>query len=238
MAKYEQFTNNGNSTLNGGITDVAASLVVASAATFPTDGNFRLLIDSEILLVTAVSGTTFTVTRGAEGTTGAAHSNGATVRLILTAAVMSQIRPVVIRKTGDESVTSSTTLQDDDHLVFPIGANEIWHVRYALLYSASTAGDCKINVTVPSGGAYRLGILGLDASASGATGAFGTTTMTEVSGSNIRGGSGFSALAIFEGVIVNGATPGAVTLQFAQGTSDGTATTLLANSSLVAHRIA
>lgn len=33
---------------------------------------------------------------------------------------------IVKRKTADESVTSSVTLQDDDHLSFPIAANEEW----------------------------------------------------------------------------------------------------------------
>lgn len=82
----EQVSNSATTTLSAGINSSDASLSVASASLFPTSGRFRVLIDSEILIVTAVSGTTFTVTRGAEGTTGASHSSGATVRLILTAA--------------------------------------------------------------------------------------------------------------------------------------------------------
>lgn len=81
----EQYANNATATLNGAITSGATSLQVSSASAFPSSGNFRILIDSEILLVTAVSGTTFTVTRGAESSTAAAHSNGATVSHILTA---------------------------------------------------------------------------------------------------------------------------------------------------------
>lgn len=81
----ELFANDASTTLNGAITNVETSLVVASAVGFPTTGRFRLRIDNEIIIVTAVAGTTFTVTRGAEGTSAAAHSNGANVYQIVTA---------------------------------------------------------------------------------------------------------------------------------------------------------
>jgi hypothetical protein len=55
---------------------------------FPTTGQFRIKIDAELMLVTAVSGTTFTVTRGIEGSTAASHANGATVTHILTAGAL------------------------------------------------------------------------------------------------------------------------------------------------------
>jgi hypothetical protein len=83
----EKFSNNAQSTLLAGIAAGDTTLQVASAALFPGSGNFRLVIDSEILLVTAVSGNTFTVSRGVEGTTAAAHNAGSLVTHVLTAAV-------------------------------------------------------------------------------------------------------------------------------------------------------
>lgn len=88
----ERLANNAQTTLNGAITNSATSLTVTSASAFPTSGNFRILIDSEILLVTAVSGTTFTVTRGVEGTTGASHSHLATITHVLTAGALDQFK--------------------------------------------------------------------------------------------------------------------------------------------------
>lgn len=82
----EQLTNKAASTLSAAITSGATSLTVASAAAFPTNGNFRVIVDNEIMLVTAVSGTTFTVTRGAESTTAASHASGAAITHVLTAA--------------------------------------------------------------------------------------------------------------------------------------------------------
>ncbi|HEX5272508.1 MAG TPA: hypothetical protein VFW33_18550 [Gemmataceae bacterium] len=81
----EQFTNNAQSSLTAAIAAGDTSLTVANASAFPTAGNFRVLIDGEILLVTAVAGNTFTVTRGAEGTTAAAHAVSAYVTHVLTA---------------------------------------------------------------------------------------------------------------------------------------------------------
>lgn len=85
----EQFTNNAATTLsgNGGsITSGATSFSVASASGFPTSGAFRIIIESEIIIVGSVSGTTFSsCTRGAEGTTAASHNDGVSVTHVLTA---------------------------------------------------------------------------------------------------------------------------------------------------------
>lgn len=82
----EKFANNASTTLNGSIIAGASSLTVTSAAGFPSSGQFRILVDNEIIIVGAVSGTTFSsLTRGAETTTDTGHSNGATITHILTA---------------------------------------------------------------------------------------------------------------------------------------------------------
>lgn len=72
----------GSSTLSSGITDVSTSLTVASATNWPNAG--RVLIDSEQINYTSRSGNVLTVAstpngRGANGTTAASHSGGATV---------------------------------------------------------------------------------------------------------------------------------------------------------------
>lgn len=87
----EQYTNSAQSSLFAGITAGATTLQVNSATNFPTGPQFRILVDAEIMLVTAVAGTTFTVTRGVEGTTGASHLTGATVTHILTQASLQTI---------------------------------------------------------------------------------------------------------------------------------------------------
>jgi len=79
----EQFKNLAGTTLNGAIDDQVTTITVASAMGF-TGGDFRILVDSEIMKVTAVSGLDLTVARGQEGTDSTAHSNGAAVAHVLT----------------------------------------------------------------------------------------------------------------------------------------------------------
>jgi hypothetical protein len=81
----EQLANNASTTLSSSATSGATTISVASAASFPSTGNFRLICGSEIMLCTGVSGTTFTVVRGYESTTGASHASGSTVSQVLTA---------------------------------------------------------------------------------------------------------------------------------------------------------
>lgn len=88
----EQFANLANTTLASPMLIGDTSLVVSNAASFPTVGNFRIIVEAEIILVTAVSGTTFTVSRAQEGTTAFGHSTGATVAHILTAGAIAQVR--------------------------------------------------------------------------------------------------------------------------------------------------
>ena len=83
----ELFKNLASTTLSADIDNSTTSISVASAMGFAS-GNFRILVDSEIMKVTGVSGTTLTVVRGQEGTAATAHSNGATVKHVLTAGAL------------------------------------------------------------------------------------------------------------------------------------------------------
>jgi hypothetical protein len=82
----EQLANSAASTLTAAIPDgVATSLTVANGTVFPATGNFRILVDSELMIVGARSGNTLSsLTRGAEGTTAVAHLSAAAVTHLLT----------------------------------------------------------------------------------------------------------------------------------------------------------
>lgn len=113
MSNY-QYANNPSTTLSGSVTAGASSISVASASGFPTLGKFTIIIDSEILLVTGVSGTTFTVERGAEGTSAASHNNNATVTGILTKYSFLNAHHIDVRAfgaKGDGSTDDTTALQ-------------------------------------------------------------------------------------------------------------------------------
>jgi len=87
---YERFANGGLSSLSAGIDMDDLSLKVKSATGFPTGGDFRILVESEIMLVTAVQGNVFTVTRAQEGTTAASHDADVAVNHVLTAGALAR----------------------------------------------------------------------------------------------------------------------------------------------------
>lgn len=80
----EQFANGAASSLNAAMAAADTVLQIQAATLFPTVPQFRLLVEAEIMLVTAVSGTQFTVTRGVEGTSAVAHPSAVAVTLIAT----------------------------------------------------------------------------------------------------------------------------------------------------------
>jgi hypothetical protein len=78
--------NFAETTLAAAITDTSGtSITVTSEASFPA-APFIISIDTEAMLVTNVSTTTWTVTRGYEGSTAATHLNGAAIYHDISAA--------------------------------------------------------------------------------------------------------------------------------------------------------
>ena len=87
----ERIANNASTTLNGSISNSTTTVVVTSAVGFPTAGNFRAIVGGELMLVTGVSGNTFTVTRGIESTGATSHASGVNITHIITAGSMMQL---------------------------------------------------------------------------------------------------------------------------------------------------
>jgi|GEM_PF-2184025 len=90
MVRREQFVNDASATMNGTVNSTTTSFVVDDASVFPTSGDFRLLVDSEVVLVTDVTANTLTVERGVDGTTAATHADTASIEAVLTAGAIDQ----------------------------------------------------------------------------------------------------------------------------------------------------
>jgi len=93
-----KFSNLASTTLASGVSDSATSISVTSASLFPTLGSgdyfyATIGIDSgsEIVKVTGVSGTTFTIQRAQDGTSAISHSSGDEVALRVTAASLNDL---------------------------------------------------------------------------------------------------------------------------------------------------
>lgn len=127
------------------------------------------------------------------------------------------------RKTADESVTSSTTQQDEDHLTWALPASKSYVFRYFIPFTVGASTGMKIAFTVPSGcvGRYTLLVTsGNTAYVSGSAVNVDIATETSVTGLNA---SGNASHLVIEGYLDNSTTAGNVVLRFTQETSNGTA---------------
>ena len=86
-----KYANNAYSTLSAAINTTATSISVVSASSFPTlsggDHMYLTIVSEhalEVVKVTNVSGTTLTVVRGQDGTSGTAAANGDRIELRIT----------------------------------------------------------------------------------------------------------------------------------------------------------
>lgn len=138
----------------------------------------------------------------------------------------------IVIKSADESVTSSTSVQDDNHLTMTLSANTNYWVEGHLITDGAVGGDFRLQFIVPSG-TIRWLANGPLSSATGTVtdvdrnykvGATTTIMGTIASGTN-------SVVHIF-GIIRTAGSGGTFKLQWAQGTSSGTATRVRANSML------
>jgi hypothetical protein len=141
-------------------------------------------------------------------------------------------------KTVDESVTSSTTLQDDDELKFSIAAGETWQFEvFAFWGAASTSPDIKVALNGP-GTPTLLRAQIQHYNGQGDAPYSGTVVTSYGVAESIDISSGPpNTLFVIKGTVVNGATAGTLVVQWAQRASSVTATTVKAGSYLVAHRI-
>jgi hypothetical protein len=95
--------------------DLSAQVAAAAPAAL-WGGQFRIAVDAELMLVTAgASTTTWTVTRGVEGTVAAGHTSGSAVTHVLTAASLLGASGVLdvrtVGATGDGATDDTAALQ-------------------------------------------------------------------------------------------------------------------------------
>jgi hypothetical protein len=121
-----------------------------------------------------------------------------------------------VYKTADETVSASTTLQDDNHLTFTIDANGIYAFEAYLYATHTTSGDLKIMWVEPDG-TYSLFHIGHQSG-----GAWSGRNMieSEASGFTFNLSSSVAGVVI-SGKIVAGGAGGTFKLQWAQASASG-----------------
>lgn len=149
-----------------------------------------------------------------------------------------------IQKSADESLASSTTIQDDDHLFFtPILNTDYWITMFVIYDGAGpdpTLGDLKISWSVPTGSTFDYISDGLISTAT--SGVFDVSRSAQIApagGNPTPGTIGTSSpvTALIKGVFRMGGTAGTFRFRWAQNTSNATATRVRAGSCLIARRL-
>lgn len=136
-----------------------------------------------------------------------------------------------VRKTADETVSNSTTLQNDDHLLLAVAANEIWEIILVMRNLSKTApdsADLKYAWTVPAAGAIKGQKIDLlNAEEYDATAAL---TITSTAGND--------EVHIRYFIYIGGGNAGNVQLQWAQNTARVFDSKVYANSFLICYQLA
>lgn len=156
----------------------------------------------------------------------------------ITASLLNSMVPTIVSKAADQSVTSSTTLTNDSHLVAALVANATYILDgYLMLFgSGAGLGDAKIDFTVPSGTTMHYTSGGVVA-ANPATQYEDTVNANSTARTIGTNGTTDMGVALHAHIVV-GSTAGNVQLRFAQNSSNVTATGFRAGSWLRFRRIA
>jgi hypothetical protein len=132
-------------------------------------------------------------------------------------------------KAAAESVTNSTTLQNDDDfsIALPVGT---WRITAILTVSGAAAGDVRVAWTnTGTMSAVGRSCIGPGQATTDAAGNANNATRmvaTTLTAQMIYGTDGTSSSAIIEELVLEVTAEGVLTMQWAQGTSSGTSTTL------------
>lgn len=81
----EQLLNKASTTVAEPLDNSETTITVADGSVFPADGDYRLIIDSEVILVKSRATNDLTAVRGVDGTSAVTHLTGVDIDTVITA---------------------------------------------------------------------------------------------------------------------------------------------------------
>lgn len=143
-------------------------------------------------------------------------------------------------KSGDESVTSSTVMQNDDLLVLPVVPNARYLLDCFFVYTgaADAAGGFKIGWTGPAGATMKWANFGVTQGVAPSLVNYNVVVEALAGGRGVATNGGTEMSCRPFGVLNTSTTGGNLQLQWAQGASNATPTVLKAGSTMQLRRIA
>jgi hypothetical protein len=141
-------------------------------------------------------------------------------------------------KAATESVTSSTTLQNDDVFAFAsLPINSAWELESFLPFdgAADPAGGLKMSFTGPAGASMYFVTYGAN---TGALSSYDVVVQGVGAAGRVMGTNGGTIMSCrLSGSVVIGSTAGTLQFQWAQGTSNATPTRILGSAWMKLTRI-
>lgn len=232
-AAYSTFTAAGNLLLPYGVVGTTASFM---AVTSTNVGAYGITTSSGISMAAGTL-TLAAASRGLDATgTGVTAATGTFTSSVTAQQFFGIGVTTAAIKPADTSRSATVALADDPHLAIPIGANETYAI-FGMFKSSSTSAtpDIKIAFTVPAGAAMDI----IYHSNGGTLTTFASAALRDSGQPSppIAIGASIINLIMFQGTVVNGSTPGFLKMQWAQNTSNATATTVTAGSYIAGTRI-
>ena len=147
------------------------------------------------------------------------------------------MQPLFARKTADETVTSSATPQNDDHLFLTYDANAVYTVELVVFtVVAGTVVDMNMDFTWGASATFTVGPVSPDTTYAGSTGATmeprpaALSDATSPSNTMALGSGASGVTATIVGLLVSGGSSGTLQMRWAQNSSNGAGLTMKAGS--------
>lgn len=213
---------------NGADTTLTCTISGASATSASDLTNSFTVAAGDLLAIKFVASATLAASRLASWT----------CEFVPDASAVGDPQTIFLKKTADETVTSSGTIQDDDHLNFAVAANRTYEISGAIQAdNASNNIDIKLAFQLPTSASMKVYALGVQNAGGNAVQGSGLMTASNTSKTFLING-GVSTLIQFRGILVIGANSGNVKFRWAQGTSNATGTIVRSGSYMVLRRVA
>lgn len=145
----EVYTNGAASTLNGSILVGDLTMIPTSYGPFPATGQTRVLLDTELILITDLAARPWTISRGTEGTSAAGHVNTSIITQVFTAAGIINVLPNVLNGLDTTTpVLLQHTANTDALEILNSGTRRSLFVTGTSTFSVDQAGLVEINPTL------------------------------------------------------------------------------------------